>query len=117
MKPSRLETTCSVTVDLIALDMFPLDEADAGGVHAVPCSHPSPGITYRRPCHRVNLPQNAILLTGSVCGHKKLSQNRGSLQCCRRRSSAPQLGDGISGCIAPSIFFPLCSSFPQSVFL
>jgi hypothetical protein len=36
MKPSRLETTCSVTVDLIALAMFPLDEADAGGVHAVP---------------------------------------------------------------------------------
>jgi hypothetical protein len=36
MKPSRLETTCSVTVDLIALDMFPLDEADAGGVDAVP---------------------------------------------------------------------------------
>jgi len=40
MKPSRLETTCSVTVDLMALDMFPLDEADAGGVHAVPGSHP-----------------------------------------------------------------------------
>jgi hypothetical protein len=36
MKPSRLETTCSVTVDLIALDMFPPDEADAGGVRAVP---------------------------------------------------------------------------------
>jgi hypothetical protein len=35
MKPSRLETTCSVTVDLVALDMFPPDEAD-GGVHAVP---------------------------------------------------------------------------------
>jgi hypothetical protein len=35
MKPSRLETTCSVTVDLIALDMFPPD-ADAGGVQAVP---------------------------------------------------------------------------------
>ena len=29
MKPSRLETTCSVTVDLIALDMFPPDETDA----------------------------------------------------------------------------------------
>jgi hypothetical protein len=26
MKPSRLETTCSVTVDLLALDMFPPDE-------------------------------------------------------------------------------------------
>jgi hypothetical protein len=36
MKPSRLETTCSVTVDLIALDMVSPDEADAGGVHAVP---------------------------------------------------------------------------------
>jgi hypothetical protein len=36
MKPSRLETTCSVTVDLRALDTFPPDEADAGGVHAVP---------------------------------------------------------------------------------
>jgi hypothetical protein len=36
MKPSRLETTCSVTVDLIALDIFPFDEAGAGGVHAVP---------------------------------------------------------------------------------
>jgi hypothetical protein len=30
MKPSRLETTCSVTVDLIALGMFLPDEADAG---------------------------------------------------------------------------------------
>ena len=29
MKPSRLETTCSVTVGLFALDMFPPDEADA----------------------------------------------------------------------------------------
>ena len=47
MKPSRLETTCSVTVDLIALDMFPPDEA--GGDHAVPRPHPSPGITYRLP--------------------------------------------------------------------
>jgi hypothetical protein len=36
MKPSRLETTCSVTVDLIALDMFPPDEPDPGGVPAVP---------------------------------------------------------------------------------
>jgi hypothetical protein len=35
MKPSRLETTCSVTLDLIALDIFPPDEADAGGVHAL----------------------------------------------------------------------------------
>jgi hypothetical protein len=36
MKPSRLETTCSVTVDLVTLDMFPPDKADAGGVHSVP---------------------------------------------------------------------------------
>jgi hypothetical protein len=36
MKPSRLETTCSVTVGLIALDMFPPEKAVAGGVHAVP---------------------------------------------------------------------------------
>jgi len=36
MKPSRLETTCSVTVDLIALDLFPPDaDADAGGVQPV----------------------------------------------------------------------------------
>src|SRR5205814_9532910 len=33
-------------------------------------------------------------------------------QCCRMRSSARQLGDGLSGCIALSIFFPLYSSFP-----
>ncbi|MGB8964572.1 MAG: hypothetical protein WCB99_02915 [Candidatus Cybelea sp.] len=32
MKPSRLETTCSVTVDLIELDMLPPDQTDLGGV-------------------------------------------------------------------------------------
>jgi hypothetical protein len=35
MKPSRLVTTCSVIVDLIALDMFPPDVTDGGGF-AVP---------------------------------------------------------------------------------
>ena len=33
-------------------------------------------------------------------------------RCCRMRSSAPQLGDGISACTALSIFSPLCNSFP-----
>jgi len=45
--------------------MFPPDKADAGGVQAVPWSHPSPGITHRCACHQVNLPQNSIVFIRS----------------------------------------------------
>src|ERR1700677_1481283 len=59
MKPSTLETTCSVTVDLIPLDMFLPDDA-GGGVHAVP----QLGIQPRSsaPAH-----VSAILVCSSFC--------------------------------------------------